>query len=256
MIVKVNYSEQVLQILKLDPIVSALDKFNYRNKHGLDLINLAAEKGNINILISLVECQLDFKTLDEKGNSPLANALIKKHADVVKYLIEKGVDVFNDEYLLNLLVAEDEPDYVDLALSIYAENNVLKNDLNHLENLYLKLKDAFAYSKAHLCVKVLEDFYKNFKLLKYISKSTNHDKSNLDISDINDQTGELSMTKKLEQYIKTANQKGDYKSNIDYNEYTGQMRRMSMHDKGYNNLKSNLNCKLLKIEKIIDLNEI
>lgn len=42
--------------------------------------------------------------------------------------------------------------------------------------------------------------------MKYISKSTNHEKSNLDISDINDQTEELSMTKKLEQYIKTANQ--------------------------------------------------
>lgn len=64
------------------------------------------------------------------------------------------------------------------------------------------------------------------------------------------------MTKKLEQYIKTANQNGEYRSNLDYNEYKDGMRRMSMHEKGQNNLKSNLNCKLLKIEKIMELNEI
>lgn len=34
------------------------------------------------------------------------------------------------------------------------------------------------------------------------------------------------------------------------------MKRMSMHEKGYNNLKANLHCKLLKIEKIENLTEI
>jgi len=62
--------------------------FKYKNKQGFDIVNLAATKGLVNVLICLIEKGSDTFSTDAHGNSPLANALLNHHDGVVKYLIE------------------------------------------------------------------------------------------------------------------------------------------------------------------------
>jgi len=92
-----------------------------------------------------------------------------------------------------------------------------------------------SYSNSKHCSKVLEDFYKNFKTVKYISNKSN---KTINISELNENTYELSLTKKLENYLSNNNnsqsQINQIKDNLNYNVYKDVMKHTSMNKQGYN----------------------
>ena len=65
-----------------------------RNKSGVPLLNIAARKGNWEILKLLIDCgaQLDMQA-DDRGTSPLLDSVMSKNLDMVNALIEAGANL-------------------------------------------------------------------------------------------------------------------------------------------------------------------
>ncbi|EAY16717.1 hypothetical protein TVAG_067220 [Trichomonas vaginalis G3] len=57
-----------------------------------NVLHIASENGNLNLVKSLIDCGCDKETKDKHGWTPLILASAKGHLEVVKYLISVGAD--------------------------------------------------------------------------------------------------------------------------------------------------------------------
>ncbi|EAY11502.1 ankyrin repeat protein, putative [Trichomonas vaginalis G3] len=57
-----------------------------------NVLHVASEKGNLNLVKSLIECGCDKEANDKDGRTPLFFASSRSHLEVVKYLISVGAD--------------------------------------------------------------------------------------------------------------------------------------------------------------------
>ncbi len=82
----------------LDTIKSLIElgaDYNYCNSDGLGIIDIAIEKGNLDIITYLVdEKKVDINnTKRRSGFTPLMSAVCYNRVEVVKFLFERGVDI-------------------------------------------------------------------------------------------------------------------------------------------------------------------
>ncbi|EAY07708.1 hypothetical protein TVAG_117890 [Trichomonas vaginalis G3] len=61
-------------------------------KYQENVLHVASEKGNLNLVKSLIECDCDKEAKDNDGYTPLICASWNGHLEVVKYLISNGAD--------------------------------------------------------------------------------------------------------------------------------------------------------------------
>ncbi|EAY22046.1 ankyrin repeat protein, putative [Trichomonas vaginalis G3] len=61
-------------------------------KYGENVLHVASDKRNLNLVKSLIEYGCDKETKDDDGNTPLISASENGHLEVVKYLISVGAD--------------------------------------------------------------------------------------------------------------------------------------------------------------------
>ena len=81
-------------IMEVSLFLAAGFSADTRNKAGVPLLNIAARKGNWEILKLLVEsgAQLDIQA-DDRGTSPLLDSVMSKNIDMVNALIKAGADL-------------------------------------------------------------------------------------------------------------------------------------------------------------------
>ena len=69
-------------------------------EYGRNVLHVGCEKGNLQLVKSLVECGCNKETKTNDGNTPLIQASYYGHLEVVKYLISNGAN--KDAKALNL----------------------------------------------------------------------------------------------------------------------------------------------------------
>ena len=71
-----------------------IQSIGYDKEHAL---HLAAEKGLIDVMFKLLECNVDINIKSEKGNTPLLYAIKNKQSLAALKLIEKNCDINSSE---------------------------------------------------------------------------------------------------------------------------------------------------------------
>ncbi|KAI1742727.1 hypothetical protein F4680DRAFT_445764 [Xylaria scruposa] len=64
-----------------------------KNKQGMSILLLAAEKGFVALVNALLDSGADILAVNDKGKSPLHVAIIYGHIEVVRLLIDRGADI-------------------------------------------------------------------------------------------------------------------------------------------------------------------
>ncbi len=66
-------------------------KYNFKNDKG-DSLFIAAELGQLDIVKTFIKHNMPINNRNSNGETPLMAAIIKKHIDVAKFLIDNGAN--------------------------------------------------------------------------------------------------------------------------------------------------------------------
>lgn len=99
----------------------------FRNDKGLTFLNYACGRGWLDMVKSFANKGYDLNARDSRGDTPLLNAALKSHRNVVEYLIECGADVKlgNGDEMLHCACSEGWLDIVKSLVSKGCDLNTI-----------------------------------------------------------------------------------------------------------------------------------
>jgi len=121
---------EVLSILKL--ISHGADPNAVMDKDGWTVMHYAALRGHLDVVKILIQLGVDVDSRNHNGWTPLYGAVNNGYPDVIKALVESGADVNakdeNGEIPIHIAVFKDYPDVVKVLIELGADINGKKNN--------------------------------------------------------------------------------------------------------------------------------
>lgn len=120
-----------------DDSIGAEINVNIKDYLGKTPLHVAASRGNVKTILTLIRNGARIDAYDDEGNSPLMEALRGKHENVVRLLIKKGAMVTDGGHVLCKAVESDDIEYVEWLLKLNSGIDANTKDKDGKMPLYL-----------------------------------------------------------------------------------------------------------------------